>query len=166
MRAETTDAPASFFEVTPIEGGYLEDIAVGEAAECGRFVLSEAEIVDFARRFDPQPAHIDPGFAATTPAGVVTASAAHTFAVAVGIFARAASDCRTIAAVTIHPMELPAPAKAGVELRIMARWTEKRESRTKPDRGIASWQIEVIDPAGTVVFRTGATILVHRRPAA
>ncbi len=157
--------PAQEFEIFTMRGAYLEDLEIGKAQECARFTLSEAEIVEFAQKFDPQPAHTDPEFARQTPAGVVTASAAHTFSIAIGLFARAASECKVIAAVKIHGIDLPAPTVPDVQYRLMGKWTEKRESSSKPDRGIASWEIEAMRDDGTVVLRTGATILIRRRPA-
>ncbi len=156
-------APAHEYEVFEMKGAYLEDIEVGRRQECGRFTLSEAEIIEFARKFDPQPAHIDPEFAKGTPAGRVTASATHTMAVAVGIFARAAKECQVIAALKFHGIELPAPTVPDTPIRLMATWTEKRESKSKPDRGIASWELEAVKEDGTVVLRTGAAILIRRR---
>jgi acyl dehydratase len=143
-----------------------QDHAERRPGPFGRFTLSEAEIIDFGRRFDPQPAHTDPEFAKGTPSGKVTASAAHSFAVAIGIFARAARECKVIAAVKIHGVELPAPLVADQPIRLLAQWKEKRESNSKPDRGIATWELEAVREDGTVVLRTSATILIRRRPAA
>lgn len=159
------ESPAHQFEVFPMKGAYLEDLEVGKAQECARFTLSEQEIIDFAKKFDPQPAHIDPEFAKNTPSGRVTASAAHTFSIAIGLFARSACECQVIAAVKIHGIELPAPTVPDVPMKLMGKWIEKRESSSKPDRGIARWEIEAMREDGTVVLRTGATILIRRRPA-
>jgi acyl dehydratase len=166
IKTMPSDGPAHSYEIHEMKGAYLEDLEVGKQQECGRFTLSEAEIIDFGRRFDPQPAHTDPEFAKGTPSGKVTASAAHSFAVAIGIFARAARECKVIAAVKIHGVELPAPLVADQPIRLLAQWKEKRESNSKPDRGIATWELEAVREDGTVVLRTSATILIRRRPAA
>ncbi len=39
---------------------YFEDYVPGFTVDCGSFSLSEAEIVDFAKKYDPQPFHVDP----------------------------------------------------------------------------------------------------------
>jgi len=163
---QPSEAPAHEYEIFRMRGAYLEDLEIGVEQECARFTLSEAEIIEFAKRFDPQPAHIDPQFAKTTPSGTVTASAAHTFSIAIGLFARAASECQNIAALKIHAIELPAPTVPNVPMKLVGKWTEKRASNSKPDRGIASWEIEAMREDGTVVLRTGATILIRRRPVA
>ena len=43
----------------PIEERWLEDFVPGTVYEFGHMELNEAEIIDFARRFDPQPMHVD-----------------------------------------------------------------------------------------------------------
>lgn len=39
---------------------YLEDFSEGQSFELGEETISEREIVEFARRFDAQPLHVDP----------------------------------------------------------------------------------------------------------
>ncbi len=48
---------------------YLEDFVPGSVHEFGPTVVDEAEIIDFARRYDPQPIHTDPEWARTGPFG-------------------------------------------------------------------------------------------------
>ncbi len=45
---------------------YWDDFHVGDVRELGSVTVSEAEIVDFAQRFDPQPFHVDPEAAKAT----------------------------------------------------------------------------------------------------
>ncbi len=53
---------------------YFEDYAPGAVFTSGAIAVSDAEIIDFARRYDPQPMHTDPaaaarvGSAASSPA--------------------------------------------------------------------------------------------------
>ena len=61
---------------------YFEDYAVGAVYEYGYASVTEAEIIAFAERFDPQPIHIDTKFAARGPFGGVIASGWHTAAIA------------------------------------------------------------------------------------
>ncbi len=45
---------------SPAENRYLEDYVPGDVHEFGKIDVNEAEMIDFARRFDPQPFHTDP----------------------------------------------------------------------------------------------------------
>ena len=49
---------------------YYEDFEVGEVTEVGPVSVTEDEIVEFATRYDPQPFHIDPEAAKSSPFGV------------------------------------------------------------------------------------------------
>src|SRR6202050_3596195 len=51
----------------PIDNRYFEDYVEGAVYEYGYVTVTEAEILDFARKFDPQPIHVDPEFAAQGP---------------------------------------------------------------------------------------------------
>ena len=46
---------------------YLEDLQVGEKFQTASVTVTEAEILEFSRRFDPQPMHLDPEAAAKGP---------------------------------------------------------------------------------------------------
>src|SRR3954452_21216280 len=57
---------------------YWEDFAVGDVTELGTVEVERDEIVEFARRYDPQPFHIDEEAAAAGPFGGLAASGWHT----------------------------------------------------------------------------------------
>src|SRR3569832_1595501 len=57
---------------------YFEDFAVGATIEVGSRQVSEQEIIDFAKQFDPQPFHIDRQAAADSIYGGIIASGWHT----------------------------------------------------------------------------------------
>ncbi|MCU1690148.1 MAG: acyl dehydratase, partial [Jatrophihabitantaceae bacterium] len=62
----------------PTTDRYFEDYVPGESYEFGYAIADHDEILQFARRFDPQPIHIDEQFAATGPFGGIIASGWHT----------------------------------------------------------------------------------------
>src|SRR5215475_3072288 len=66
---------------TPIESRYFEDYVAGTVYTFGSTKVDEADIVRFAREYDPQPFHIDPAAARTSPFGGVIASGWHTAAI-------------------------------------------------------------------------------------
>src|SRR5580692_8080245 len=71
----------------PIDDRYFEDYVQGAVYEYGYVTVTEAEIVDFARAFDPQPIHVDPAFAAAGPFHGVIASGWHTAGIMMRLFA-------------------------------------------------------------------------------
>jgi len=64
---------ADGFPILPKER-FFEDYTIGATYPCGSFSLSEAEIIEFAVRYDPQVMHTDPVLAARGPFGQVIAS--------------------------------------------------------------------------------------------
>ena len=48
------------FDVPPLQDRYLEDYQEGTSYEFGSVTVSEEEVIEFARRYDPQPFHVDP----------------------------------------------------------------------------------------------------------
>ncbi|GAA5317001.1 MAG: MaoC family dehydratase [Candidatus Pelagadaptatus aseana] len=60
---------------------YFEDFCVGESFTFGSYKMSEAEIIRFAKQYDPQPFHTDPEAAKDSPMGHFCASGLHTMSV-------------------------------------------------------------------------------------
>jgi acyl dehydratase len=59
---------------------YFEDIELGETHRHGSYDVTEAEIIEFAEQYDPQPFHTDPEAAEGTAFGGLAASGWHTAA--------------------------------------------------------------------------------------
>ena len=64
--------------IVPVADRHFEDFVPGAVAEFGPIAIDEAEVVEFARRYDPQPIHTDPAAAAAGPFGGLIASGWHT----------------------------------------------------------------------------------------
>ncbi len=151
----------------PIEDRYFEDYVPGAVYEYGYVTVTEAEILDFARKFDPQPIHVDPEFAAHGPFGGLIASGWHT----AGIMMRMLVDhflsrIASLGSPGLDELRWPAPVRPGDSLRLRATVVEARRSRSKPDRGLVRTQSELFNQNDEVVLRVTATnILRARNPA-
>ena len=60
------------------EPRYFEDYVPGLTVDCGSFTMNEADIIAFAKEYDPQPFHVDPAAAKDGPYGGLIASGWHT----------------------------------------------------------------------------------------
>ena len=151
----------------PIDDRYLEDYVPGAVYEYGSVTVSEAEILDFARAFDPQPIHTDLEFAARGPFGGLIASGWHT----AGIMMRMLVDhylsrVASLASPGLDELRWPAPVRPGDSLRLRATVVEARRSRSKPDRGLVRTQSELINQNDEIVLRvTAMNIIGARNPA-
>lgn len=143
---------------------YFEDLAVGSTRTSGEFELTEMDVVEFARVWDPQPFHVDPESARRSEFGGLTASACHVFCVA----ARLLSELEPLAVIAAarHELELVRPARPGHRISMTTTCVEKRESRSKQDRGSVRFASELRAQDGHVIARLVSVILLARRPPA
>jgi acyl dehydratase len=146
---------------------WFEDYAPRAIAEFGPIRVDETEVVDFGRRFDPQPFHVDAGAAAAGPFGGLIASGWHTCALMMRLFAQEfLSPASSLASPGVDELRWILPVRPGDELVLRTTVEEARSSRSKPDRGLVRTRIELINQADEVVLRMVAMNLVRRRPRA
>ena len=148
----------------PIGDRYFEDYTPGAVYEYGSITVSEAEILDFARAFDPQPFHADPAAAARGPFGGLIASGWHTTSVMMRLFAdHYLSRVASLASPGIDEIRWPAPVRPGDTLRLRVTVAEARRSRSKPDRGLVRTRAELINQDGVTVLTLTAMNLLGAR---
>jgi acyl dehydratase len=140
---------------------YLEDLKVGEKTQTGSVTLTEAEILDFARRFDPQPIHTDPH----TPGGLI-ASGWHTAAVVM----RLVADARPLGnlpvlGLGVDGIQWPQPVRPGDTIQVEMEILEIRPSKSKPMHGIVKMRSTARNQNGEVVYVVTPNVWVPRRPA-
>jgi acyl dehydratase len=145
---------------------YLEDASAGDILELGSRTVSEAEILAFARDFDPQPFHIDPEAAAHSIFGGIIASGWHTCALTMrlmvdGFLSRVAS----LGSPGVEQIRWLRPVRPGDTLTARIVVLDVRASQSKPDRGAVRMRTEVTNQAGELVMTMESTGLVSRRPA-
>ncbi len=93
---------------------YLQDFRPGQTFETGSITVTEAMIVDFARRYDPQPFHTDPEAAKGTLFGGLVASGWHTLALTMGLGVR--SELKIVNGVVglgVEAIRWPKPVRPG-----------------------------------------------------
>ncbi len=144
---------------------WFEDYVVGRTTEHGSIRVDEDELVDFGRRFDPQPFHIDPDAAAIGPYGGLIASGWHTCALMMRLLAQEyLSPVSSLGSPGIDELRWLRPVRPGDELSLRTTVEEARLSRSKPDRGLLRTRVELIDSDGDIVLRLLAMNLVSARP--
>jgi acyl dehydratase len=136
----------------------------GFTAECGTFTLSETEIVDFARQYDPQPFHIDSAAAKDGPFGGLIASGWHTTSMMMRLLVdRWLSQESSLGAAGVDELRWPRPVRPGDTLHVRATVLESRRSASKPDRGVVKTLAEVTNQEGDLVMKVTATNFVLLR---
>ena len=132
---------------------YLEDYPVGSTAEIGSVKVSQEEILEFAKRYDPQPFHTDPAAAKALPYGGLIASGWHTAAMMMRVVVDHFIDGETsLGSPGLGPIRWKLPVRPGDVLRVRARITGNRRSASKPDRGTLTFEAEVLNQNDEVVM--------------
>ena len=144
---------------------YFEDYLPGTTRDCGSVSVSEAEIVTFAKQFDPQPFHVDPAAAAHGPFGGLVASGWHTAALVMRqLVDHYLSAEASLGSPGLDELRWLDPVRPGDTLRVRATVLETRRSQSKPDRGIMRTVIEAVNQDGRTVMRAIATNFLRVRP--
>jgi acyl dehydratase len=120
---------------------YFEDLREGIAFETGPFVLSAAEIDDFARLWDPQPFHLE-GQSHPDILGGQFTSGLHSLAATFREFviANVFSNNITIG-VGYNNVRFLRPVYADQSLRAITTLVSKRLLKSRPQQGLLTWQI-------------------------
>ena len=133
----------------------------------GEISLSVDEIMDFARRFDPQPIHTDPQAAAHGPFAGLIASGWHTASVMMRLFAdHFLSHVASIASPGVDEVRWLLPVRPEDALSIRVTILEAKRSRSKPDRGTVSTFVEVLNQKKEVVMSLKGVNILRCRPEA
>ena len=146
---------------------YFDDCVVGEEHAAGSHTVTAGEIIDFARRWDPQPWHVDEEAAKASPFGGLTACSAHIFSIFCITSQRWQSGVvqQAIAGLGFDEMRMHRPVYAGDTLRCMTRIDAARASASKPDRGIVTYDTRLLNQRDEVVFTIKASTMMARDPA-
>ena len=143
---------------------YFEDYVVGAVYEYGYTGVTEAEIIAFAERFDPQPIHVDAQFAASGPFGGLIASGWHTAAIAMRLVVdHYVSKVASLASPGVDELRWPAPVRPGDTLRLRTTIVETRRSVSKPDRGLVRTRAELLNQHDQTVLSLLAMNLIRLR---
>jgi acyl dehydratase len=145
---------------------YFEEVEVGAVSTAGPYLVTKDEIIRFATQYDPVPRHIDEAAAARSMFGGLTASGAHTFAMLILLTSRLQPRNQTLAGLSWDELRLPNAVRPGDELDLEVKVLEKRESKSKPDRGIVRRRILLRNQKRETVLECFASVLIARRPGA
>lgn len=151
----------------PVTDRYFEDYVPGVVCVYGDIAMTEGEILEFARRYDPQPIHADANAAASGPFAGLIASGWHTTACVMRVLVeRYLSHVAAIVSPGIDELRWPAPVRPGDVLRVRITVESASVSRSKPDRGLVRTFIEALNQRDEVVLSMKAMNLIRRRPKA
>jgi acyl dehydratase len=115
---------------------YLEELEIGTRSVTGPYLISQDEIVRFAKQYDPIPRHSDEQVAARPMFGGLTASGSHTIAIFILLTSQLRPDFHVLVGSGWDELRLPNAVRPGDEPDLEMTVLELRESKSKSDRGI------------------------------
>ena len=139
---------------------YFEDREVGDSSTAGPYLVTKSEIIQFAKQYDPVPRHIDEEAAARSIFGGLSASSAHTFSIYILLSKKLQPRLHVLAELGWDELKLRPDDELGLETTTL----EKRESKSKPDRGILRNRVLLRNQRRETVLECISTIFVARRP--
>ncbi|MFM7027567.1 MAG: MaoC family dehydratase [Chakrabartia sp.] len=145
---------------------YLEDIKVGQKVSFGRYEVTRDEVMDFARKYDPQPFHLDDEAAAKTHFGRLSASGWHTAAMTMSMLVENLKKNKQagLGSPGVDELRWLKPVYPGDTLRVEIETVEVRPSQSRPEMGITKGLVTVFNQNDVPVMTMKSIGLVATRP--
>ena len=146
---------------------YFEDLEIGKPAVFGTYDVTREEVLEFARKYDPQPFHLSDEAAAKTHFGRIAASGWHTAAMVMAVIARrVVQEAQAgLGSPGIDELRWKKPVYPGDTLTVSGEILDKTPSRSRPDMGSFRTQTTVTNQNGEVVMTFISIVLIRRRPS-
>ncbi len=152
--AVTPDRKKSGLPVTRIVGRRAETTE-GECLLCEQVAITREDLIEFAKRFDPQPFHTDENVAKESFFGGLIASELHTLSACTCTVVEAQGDVAILSGVGMDEAKMFNPVRPGDVLSVKAWWSDLKRSRSKPSLGFAAIRCKVTNQNGEPVIEYG-----------
>lgn len=149
---------------TTTEDRYLEDYVEGDIHEFGPITITEGDIIEFGRKFDPQVFHTDPVKAKETVYGGLIASGWHTCSIFMRLFVEYyLAGPASLGSPGVDELRWLKPVRPGDMLRLRVTVDKVKPSKNKPDRGVLFSYCEVVNQKDEIVATMMALNLIRYR---
>jgi acyl dehydratase len=140
----------------------FEQIKAGMIISGGRRTVTEAEIIEFAKRYDPQWFHTDPARARSSRWKGLIASGWLTCSIAMDLAVKSVlADSESIGSPGVEQLKWLNPVRPGDELELRIEVLESRASRSG-SMGIVKWRWILTTQAGVAVLEMIAISLFQK----
>ena len=147
-------------------GRYFEDWRIGDLIEheIRRTVTETDNLLMSTLTHNPQPLHIDAEAARASEFGRILVNGTFTFSLMVGVSVGDTTLGTLVANLGYDKVTMPAPVFIGDTLHAETEVVELRESMSRPEAGIVTFEHRMFNQTGALVCRCLRTALVKRRP--
>lgn len=150
-----------------MSGRYFDEWQIGDriAHAITRTVTETDNLLISTLTHNPQPMHLDAEAAKDSEFGQILVNSCFTFSLAVGISVGDTTLGTLIANLGFDEVKFPRPVFTGDTLRIESECIAVRESNSRPNAGIVTWEHRATNQRGELVCTMKRTALLHKRPA-
>lgn len=147
-------------------GKYFDEWRIGDRIEheIRRTVTETDNLLFSTMTHNPQPLHIDVEAAKASEFGQILVNGTFTFALMVGLSVGDTTLGTLVANLGYDKLVMPAPVFIGDTMRATSEVVDLRESKSRPDAGIATFRHELLNQRGEVVCRCLRSALLKKRP--
>src|SRR5579863_6212803 len=139
---------------------YFEDVEVGDRCTAGPYLVAKSEIIQFAKQYDPEPENIDEEAAARSIFGGLTACSPLTFSIYILLTTQLRPKLHFLAGLGWDELRMPNAVRPGDVLDLELCVLEKRESKSKSDRGVLRLRILLRNQRTETVRECLVTVLI------
>jgi acyl dehydratase len=152
--------------VHPHTGRWFEELPVGLLVTHAltRTVTETDNVLFTTMTMNPQPLHLDAEFAAGTEFGQRLVNSMFTVALLVGMTVPELTHGTTVANLGFEEIVFPAPVFHGDTIRAETEVVAARESASRPDAGIVTFEHRATNQRGELVCRCRRSALMRRTP--
>ena len=148
-----------------MSGKFFEELEIGMEFdhEPGRTVTETDNLLFTALTLNPQPLHLDAEFAKNSIHGQILVNSLFTISLVVGLSVGDTTLGTTIGNLGFDKTVFPNPVFIGDTIRVSTKVIAKRESRTKPDRGIVTFEHRGVNQRGEIVCQCERGAMMQRK---
>lgn len=146
---------------------FFEDIELGNPERFGAYEVTRDEVVDFAKKYDPQPFHVDEEMAKQSVFGGLCASGWHTCAMTMRILVDHMMEqgFAGMGSPGVDGIKWKKPVFPGDILSVSGEVLEKRESESRPNLGLIKSRYQVFNQKDDLVMEVVTNAMVLKRGA-
>ncbi len=143
---------------------YFEDFSPGFVLEASGPTMKAEDIIEFAKKYDPQSFHVDAEAAKDSFFGGLCASGWHTAATCMRMMCDAyLLDSASLGSPGLEGLKWTKPVFAGDTLKLKMTVLEQKPSRSRPEMGSILGKSEVFNQHGELVMHMTAWSMFKKR---
>lgn len=147
-------------------GRYFEDWRIGDTLthEIRRTVTETDNLLISTLTHNAQPLHLDAEAARASEFGRILVNGTFTFSLMVGLSVSDTTLGTLVANLGYDKLTMPAPVFIGDTLHAETEVVDLRESLSRPEAGIVTFEHRMFNQSGVIVCRCLRTALIKRKP--